>query len=64
MIVLAIDQAAFFNMNVYAQMPEYRPTYVIACRYLGCEVPEDENYDELKTRELVIRSTPTSRKLS
>ena len=64
MIVLAIGQAAFFNMSVYAQVHEYRPNYVLVCRYLGFGGPEYENYDELKTRGLVIRSTPTSRKLS
>ena len=58
MIVLAIGQPAFFNMSVYAQVPEYRPNYVLVCRYLGCEVPEYENYDELRTRKLVIRSHP------
>jgi len=35
MIVLAIGQAVFFNMSVYAQAPEYRPNYVLVCRYLG-----------------------------
>jgi len=58
MIAVAIGQFAFFKMRVYAQMPEYRPTYVLVCRYLGCEVPEYENHDELRTRELVIRSHP------
>jgi predicted Zn finger-like uncharacterized protein len=58
MIAAAIGQFAFFKMSVYAQMTEYRPTYVHACRYLGCEVPEYENHDELRTRELVIRSHP------
>jgi hypothetical protein len=37
MIVLAIGQAVFFNMSVYAQAPEYRLNYVLVCRYLGCE---------------------------
>ena len=58
MIAVAIGQFAFFKMRVYAQTPEYRPTYVLVCRYLGCEVPEYENHDELRTRELVIRSHP------
>ena len=58
MIALAIGQIAFFRMSVYAQMTEYRPTYTLVCRYLGCEVPEYENHDELRTRELVIRSHP------
>ena len=58
MIAVAIGQVAFFKMSVYAQMTEYRPTYVLVCRYLGCEVPEYENHDELKTRELVVRSHP------
>jgi len=58
MIAVAIGQVAFFKMSVYAQMTEYRPTYVLVCRYLGCEVPEYENHDELRTRELVIRSHP------
>ena len=58
MIAVAIGQFAFFRMGVYAQMTEYRPTYVLVCRYLGCEVPEYENHDELSTRELVIRSHP------
>jgi len=58
MTVLAIGQAAFFNMSVYAQVPECRPNYVLVCRYLGCEGPEYENYDELRTRELVIPSHP------
>jgi predicted Zn finger-like uncharacterized protein len=56
MIAVAIGQVAFFRMSVYAQMTEYRPTYNLVCRYLGCEVPEYENHDELRTRELVIRS--------
>ena len=58
MIAVAIGQVAFFKMSVYAQMTEYRPTYVLVCRYLGCEVPGYENHDELKTRELVVRSHP------
>lgn len=58
MIAVAFGQFAFFRMGVYAQMTEYRPTYVFVCRYLGCEVPEYENHDELSTRELVIRSHP------
>jgi predicted Zn finger-like uncharacterized protein len=58
MIAVAIGQFAFFKMGTYAQMSEYRPTYVLVCRYLGCEVPEYENHDELRTRELVIRSHP------
>jgi len=58
MIAIAIGQVAFFKMKVFAQMTEYRPTYVHVCRYLGCEVPEYENHDELRTRELVIRSHP------
>ena len=58
MIVLAIGHAAFFKMSGYAQVPEYRLNYVLVCRYLGCEGPEYENYDELRTRELVIRSHP------
>ena len=58
MIAVAIGQVAFFKMSVYAQMTEYRPTYVLVCRYLGCEVPEYENHDELRTRQLVIRSHP------
>lgn len=62
MIAIAIGQTAFFKMNVYAQMTEYRPTYLLACRYLGCEVPEYENHDELRTRELVIRSHPVEPK--
>ena len=45
-------------MSVYAQVPEYRPTYILVCRYLGCEVPEYANYDELRIRELVIRNHP------
>ena len=58
MTVLAIGQAAFFNMSVYAQAPEYRLNYGLVCRYLGCEGPEYENDDELRTRELVIRCHP------
>ena len=58
MIAVAIGQVAFFKMSVYAQMTEYRPTYVLVCRYLGCEVPEYENHDELRMRELVVRSHP------
>ncbi len=58
MIAVAIGQVAFFKMSVYAQMTEYRPTYVLVCRYLGCEVPEYENHDELRTPELVIRGHP------
>ena len=58
MIAVAIGQVAFFKMSVYAQKTEYRPTYVLVCRYLGCEVPDYENYDELRTRELVVRSHP------
>ena len=58
MIVLAIGQAAFFNMSVYAQVTEYRPNYVLVCRYLGFGGPEYENYDELRTCGLVIRSHP------
>ena len=45
-------------MSVYAQAPEYRLNYVLVCRYLGCEGPEYQNDDELRTRELVIRSHP------
>jgi predicted Zn finger-like uncharacterized protein len=58
MIAVAMGQLAFFKMGIYAQRSEYRPTYVLVCRYLGCEVPEYKNYDELRTRELVIRSHP------
>jgi hypothetical protein len=58
MIVLAIGHAAFFKMSGYAQVPEYRLNYVLVCRYLGCEVPEYENYDELRTRELVYTQPP------
>ncbi len=58
MIAIAMGQFAFFQMGVYAQVSEYRPTYVLVCRYLGCDVPEYENHDELRTRELVIRSHP------
>ena len=58
MTAVTMGQFAFFNMGVYAQRSEYRPTYVLVCRYLGCEVPEYKNYDELRTRELVIRSHP------
>ena len=58
MIVLAIGHAAFFKMSGYAQVPEYRLNYVLVCRYLGCEVPEYENYDEQRASELVIRGHP------
>ena len=62
MIVVAIGQVVFFRLGVYAQMAEYRPTYVFVCGYLGCQVPEYENHDELRTRELVIRSHPVEPK--
>ena len=58
MIAIAIGQVSFFRMHIYAQMTEYRPTYIFVCRYLSCEVPEYENHDELRTRELVIRTHP------
>jgi hypothetical protein len=58
MIDLAIGQAVFFNLSVYAQVPEYRTTYVLVCRYPRCEVPEYENYDEQRASELVIRGHP------
>ncbi len=58
MLFIGYGQYVFFNMPVYAQRPEYRRYYLEFCRYAACDVPEYDDIEALKTRELSIRSHP------
>ena len=59
MLFIGYGQYVFFNMSVYAQRPEYRRYYLEFCRYAACDVPEYDDTEALKTRELSIRSHPS-----
>ncbi|MBT7370096.1 MAG: DUF3426 domain-containing protein, partial [Gammaproteobacteria bacterium] len=58
MVIIGFLQYAYFNITTYAQDLQYRDYYVRVCSYLGCEVPDYVNLDELRTRELLVRSHP------
>ncbi len=51
-------QWVYLNLASYAQDDRYRDRIMTVCRVAGCSVPDYDNLDVLKTRELVIRSHP------
>lgn len=51
-------QWVYLNLASYAQDDRYRDRIMTVCRVAGCSVPDYDNLDLLKTRELVIRSHP------
>lgn len=59
MIGIGFLQYVYFNKNLYAQNEAYRPWYLSACRYIGCDLPEYDRIELLKTRELIVRTHPS-----
>ena len=58
LLLVSFAQYAYFNMDRYAQVPEYRGWYENVCRLLPCKLPTYRNYSQLVTKDLVIRSHP------
>ncbi|MCZ6503769.1 MAG: zinc-ribbon and DUF3426 domain-containing protein [Gammaproteobacteria bacterium] len=58
LVISGFLQFAWFNHEVYAQQAEYRPWYLIVCRWIGCELPEYSNPADLSTSNLIVRSHP------
>ena len=58
LVILGFLQFAWFNHGVYAQQVEYRPSYLIVCSWIGCELPEYSNTADLSTSNLIVRSHP------
>lgn len=58
LLLVSFTQYAYFNMDRYAQVPEYRGWYENVCRLLPCKLPTYRNYSQLVTKDLVIRSHP------
>ncbi len=59
MLGIGLLQYVFYNMDSFSQHERYRPWYITTCRYLGCELPEYDKIELLKTRELIVRTHPS-----
>lgn len=58
LLIVLGAQYLWVQRDILAQMPEYRPWYVTACTWLGCEAPAYRDLSALATASLVVRSHP------
>lgn len=58
LVLLAAFQFAWFERDRYALDPQYRDAYLVACRWLPCDLPEYSDPDALHISGLIIRSHP------
>jgi hypothetical protein len=46
-------------LPLYSQADSLRPYYVVACQWLGCQLPAYANLDAIRSDELAVRTHPT-----
>ena len=56
-----VAQAAWFQFDRLAAIPELRPFYEKACDYAGCELKPLIDVDAIQSRKLVVRTNPDNR---
>ena len=56
-----VAQAAWFQFDRLAAIPELRPFYEKACDYAGCELKPLIDLDAIQSRKLVVRTNPDDR---
>lgn len=56
-----VAQAAWFQFDRLAAIPELRPFYEKACDYAGCDLKPLIDVDAIQSRKLVVRTNPDDR---
>ena len=57
-LLALVAQVMFFQFQSWSTEPTLRPFYGLACRLIGCELPVMRDINQMRTRNLVVRSHP------
>lgn len=58
-LVCLLAQVAWLEFDRLSRIEPYRAVYGIACRYIGCQLPELVDRSQIQTSNLLVRSHPT-----
>lgn len=47
------------GMQLYSQLPHFRPLYEVACGYLNCELPVYTDIDSIRSENLSVQTHPS-----
>lgn len=59
LVLLAAIQIFYFNFPSWSRTPQWRPFYTSICSTLGCNLPTLQDMNNLRARNLVVRSHPS-----
>ena len=57
-IVLLAAQVLYLQFDTWAKNPDIRPVYEWLCPYLKCQLPVMRSLDEIRSKNLVVRTNP------
>jgi predicted Zn finger-like uncharacterized protein len=56
---LLSSQYLWQRMELYSQLPQFRPGYEIACTYVNCALPQYTDIDSIRSENLTVRTHPS-----
>ena len=57
-LLCLLIQVAWLEFHRLNRIEPYRSVYAVACRLIGCELPEMEDRAQIQTSNLLVRSHP------